>query len=496
MVLKNKQPIRVLELFAGYGGCSFALKQAKIDFETIGFSEIDKYAIQCYKQNHGDIKNYGDAQKIVAEELPDFDLLTGGFPCQSFSISGKRKGFEETKGTLFFDIVRIAKIKKPKFMLLENVKGLVNHNGGDTFKIIYRTLRELGYGVIYKVLNSKHYGIPQNRERVWLICKLGGWDFMEFTLPKKTSLKLTIKDILEKDVDSKYYLSERMIAGIKKSNYQDRKPLNIDRECKTLKVGGDTPCFKNDKCVVAGTLNVIAKKRSFETPKEINEYLKSNKGAFTIDQLATALNIPSTQVAHYFRSDASRTIPSPEIWLKLKTLLKFDDKFDKNVISVYEKLITFEQSRRIYSSDGCSPTISVAKESVIADWRYDEGLRIRKDNCSPTLTRAMGDGGGHVPLICASRGRDGTDKTEQHLEYRKDECSNTLTSVQKDNLLMVNHGWRRLTPKECFRLMGFLNDEINLDGISDTQRYKLAGNGWDINVASLILGNMFKGVKF
>lgn len=134
----------------------------------IGVSEIDKYSSQLLADKFKGVKNYGDATKINAEELPDFDVLVGGFPCQAFSIAGKRRGFEDTRGTLFYDIARIVKVKQPRLLLLENVKGLLNHDGGKTFTQILSTLDELGYDVEWQVLNSKHFGVPQNRERVFI----------------------------------------------------------------------------------------------------------------------------------------------------------------------------------------------------------------------------------------------------------------------------------------------------------------------------------------
>ncbi len=140
----------------------------------VGFSEINKYAISIYSYHFGDHKNYGDASRIIPEELPDFDLLVGGFPCQAFSIAGKRRGFEDTRGTLFFEIARIAKHKRPRYLLLENVAGLLSHNKGDTFETILATLDELGYDAEWEVLNSKNFGVPQNRERVFIVGHLRG----------------------------------------------------------------------------------------------------------------------------------------------------------------------------------------------------------------------------------------------------------------------------------------------------------------------------------
>jgi len=138
----------------------------------VGYSEIDKYAVQIYEK-HFKHTNYGDATSIDPSTIEDFDLLVGGFPCQAFSIAGKRAGFNDTRGTLFFDIARILREKRPKHFVLENVKGLLSHDDGRTFKTIISTLVELGYGVEWQVLNSKNHGVPQNRERVFIVGHLG-----------------------------------------------------------------------------------------------------------------------------------------------------------------------------------------------------------------------------------------------------------------------------------------------------------------------------------
>lgn len=140
----------------------------------IGYSEIDKYAIKVYQSHFPNHKNYGDITKIEASELPDFELLCGGFPCQSFSIAGKRGGFTDTRGTLFFDIARILAVKRPRLLLLENVKGLLSHDQGRTFATIITALDELGYDIQWQVLNSKNHGVPQNRERVLIVGHLRG----------------------------------------------------------------------------------------------------------------------------------------------------------------------------------------------------------------------------------------------------------------------------------------------------------------------------------
>ena len=140
----------------------------------VGYSEIDKYAIKVYERNFNGHRNYGDATAINPTELPDFDLLVGGFPCQAFSIAGKRNGFNDTRGTLFFDIARILAEKRPRHLVLENVKGLLSHEQGKTFQTILGVLSDLGYRVEWQVLNSKDFGVPQNRERIYFVGHLRG----------------------------------------------------------------------------------------------------------------------------------------------------------------------------------------------------------------------------------------------------------------------------------------------------------------------------------
>lgn len=154
-------------MFSGIGGFEYGLQQSKHDFENVGYCEIDKYAVSIYERHFPNHINYGDATKIRTEEIPDFDFLVGGFLCQAFSVAGKRRGFNDTRGTLFFEIARVLKDKRPRYFLLENVKGLLSHDKGKTFQTILEVLSDLGYYVQWTVLNSKEY-VPQNRERIFI----------------------------------------------------------------------------------------------------------------------------------------------------------------------------------------------------------------------------------------------------------------------------------------------------------------------------------------
>ena len=384
--------LKIFEMFAGYGGASFALKKAEIEHECIGYSEIDKFAIQCFEQNHYEecdcvdpIKvspiNYGNCKGINPHKLPDFDLLTGGFPCQSFSTAGKGLGEQDIRGTLFEDIIRIAEVKKPKYMLLENVRGLTFKNHKATFMKILSELKRIGYSVDWKVLNSKNFGVPQNRERVWFICFRDTEDFVQFQFPKEEKLEIFLKDILEDNVDEKYFLTEKQVKKLKEYLNIKKNPINE----KIMNCVGT--CFG----------------RSGSSKEECESYARTNKA------------------------------------LMLGNLKRY---------STANRRMTFEE-----------------------------------DGISWCLT------GNNDVGVVAQRYRNKSGKGECY-EVNMEGVSNSLTSVPNDNILFSKE-IRKLTTTECFRLMGFLDDEINLEGLSNSQKYKLAGNGWDINLVSKIFEQMF-----
>ena len=221
--LKRHKKIRVFEGFAGYGGASFGLKRAGVNHQVVGYSEFDKFASALYDANLRDakgnaIKNWGDITQINPEELPDFDLFTGGFPCQPFSSVGLQHGELDRygRGTLFYDIIRICSCKKPQYILLENVKGLATKRFESTFNTIKSSLRELGYGDLkYAILNTKDYGIPQNRERLWMFARLGGLpdDFSMIPPPQPNNLRLP--DFVDKNPEEFLYLSQQQIQRLK-----------------------------------------------------------------------------------------------------------------------------------------------------------------------------------------------------------------------------------------------------------------------------------------
>lgn len=170
----GKGNMKYFSMFSGIGGFELGIQRAIPTAECVGFSEIDKYAIKVYTNHFKTHRNYGNATTIDPRELSDFELLVGGFPCQAFSVAGKRAGFEDTRGTLFFEIARILSIKKPKLCLLENVTGLLSHDNGNTFRVILEALYGMGYVCEWQVFNSRYFNVPQNRERIFIVGHLGG----------------------------------------------------------------------------------------------------------------------------------------------------------------------------------------------------------------------------------------------------------------------------------------------------------------------------------
>jgi len=223
--IKNENAdYKAIDLFAGVGGIRLGFEKAFRD--KIGFvfsSEIDKYAKQTYCANYGEVP-YGDITQIQAQEIPPHDIILAGFPCQAFSVAGLRKGFEDTRGTLFFDVARIAKYHKPKVIFLENVKGFRNHDKGNTFKVVKETLEEMGYKLFAEVLNAKHFGLPQNRERIYII---GFLDHdIDFEFPKPFQKSVKVGDILDTIVDEKYTISDKLWAGHQRRKLEHKKKGN------------------------------------------------------------------------------------------------------------------------------------------------------------------------------------------------------------------------------------------------------------------------------
>lgn len=215
------EKIRVFEAFAGYGSTAMAMKRLqkdfpdKVEFEFVGISEIEPNAITAYNAVHGETKNYGDISKINWDEVPDFDLFTYSFPCQDISNAGNQKGFAEGSGSrssLLWECEKAIVAKKPKYLLMENVKALVSEKFMPDFRKWIDRLTDLGYESFWQIMNAKDFGVPQNRERVFMVSILDSERMFHF--PKKMKLDKRLKDVLEENVDEKYYLKEEQVQRI------------------------------------------------------------------------------------------------------------------------------------------------------------------------------------------------------------------------------------------------------------------------------------------
>jgi DNA (cytosine-5)-methyltransferase 1 len=223
---KDLEGYKFIDLFSGLGGFRLALEYFRA--ECVFSSDIDEKVNAVYHNNFKD-KPAGDITKIEAKDIPDHDILCAGFPCQSFSISGKKLGFNDSRGTLFFDVARIVKEKKPKVVILENVKNFTTHDNGNTLRVVEATMHELGYTFFYKVLNAVDFGIPQNRERVYMISFRKDLNIKKFNFPISKSENINLKDILLKNsnIGKEIILYEK--GNIKEfpGKPKDRKPIRI-----------------------------------------------------------------------------------------------------------------------------------------------------------------------------------------------------------------------------------------------------------------------------
>ncbi len=295
---------KFIDLFSGMGGFRIAFE--KLGGKCVFSSDIDKYAQETYFINFGDIP-HGDITKIDAKDIPEHDILCAGFPCQAFSIAGKRLGFEDTRGTLFFDVARILKEKKPKAFILENVRGLVNHDGGKTLEVILSTLKEIGYSYKYAMLNAKDYNVPQNRERWYCIGVRSdlGLDIENFSFPEKKELTNVLSKIIETCEDKEYQVSDRCWENIEK--FVKEKEIKISpstlaydiRPSRCHFVKGDVSNCLTAKMGTGGNnVPVVISQRRKLTEREClrlmgypNTY-KVKKGFQTYKQIGNSVVIP------------------------------------------------------------------------------------------------------------------------------------------------------------------------------------------------------------
>ena len=306
-------------MFSGIGGFELGLQNSDYEFECVGYSEVDKYAISIYERHFPNHRNFGDATKIKTEDLPDFDFLVGGFPCQAFSIAGQRRGFDDTRGTLFFEIARVLRDKRPRYFLLENVRGLLSHDKGKTFKTILEVLSNLGYNVEWEVLNSKDFNTAQRRERIFI----------------------------------KGYLRDRCGGEVLSVGTYDEYDFEELKERKLIVDKVKLPVLKRKYDV-----DILSLQQVLRTAKE-ETHLR-------MKDIAEHLGLPLTQVAHWFRTDDCFSIPPKEIWYELKLLLNIDnDSFDEAITEFEELEGVYDMSNRIYSDEGLSPTLKCSSDGAL-----------------------------------------------------------------------------------------------------------------------------------
>lgn len=317
---KNKGKFTFIDLFAGIGGIRIGFEDA--GGECVFTSEWDKPAQKTYQANFGEIP-YGDITEIDPSEIPPFDMLLAGFPCQPFSQAGLKKGFGDTRGTLFFDIARIVEYHKPSVVFLENVRNLGSHDKGNTLKVILKTLEDLGYKVFYRLYNAKDFGVPQNRVRIYIIAFKDDVDF-EFPQEPKTLTKLG--DILEKKVDDKYTISDKLWAG-----HQRRKKEHIE------KGNGFGYSLFNEKSKYTSTISARYYKDGSEIlieQKGKNPRKLTPREASRLQGFPDSFILPNSDMQMY--KQFGNSVAVPVIRVLAKQIIKTLEKLPKNSLKKHE----------------------------------------------------------------------------------------------------------------------------------------------------------------
>jgi DNA (cytosine-5)-methyltransferase 1 len=442
--------IKVGSDFSGVGAFNQALKRLGINYEEIFACDMDKYARKTFIHNYGMPKYY--PENVYEREIPveSLDIYMTSPPCQAFSLAGKRLGKDDHRGILFFNSYEFIKKNNPRYFIFENVKGLLSDDNGNTFSewinllagksvngnaVMFPYDDSLPYHVYYKVLNAKDYGIPQNRERIFIIGIRDNQD-NEFRFPKEEILSKKLKDILENEVDEKYFLTEKMINVLINHN--------------NLIIKNNTPL--HSACIHAGYFKMGGRDQQYIKIKSA-----TSKG-YEEATIGDSINLSQP------KSETRRGRVGKQIAQTLDT--------------------------------GCNQGVI-----WIADYRYDKGLSIRKNNISPCLLsrhNSETDISTMSPII-------GLEKENGILSYTRNnkgkivnrhinQYANTIHSAtggggNTDQLYLNNYRIRRLTPKECFRLMDF-PDDFDFSVVSDSQAYKQAGNSIVVGVLAKIIKNL------
>jgi len=480
--------LKLLDLFSGIGGFHLGLERAGFEFDWVGFSDIDKYANKQYKKRFPNAEELGDIRDVRSEDLPkDIDILCGGFPCQSFSIAGQRKGFDDTRGTLFFEIARILRyfkeLGKPiPYFLLENVKGLLNHEDGRTFTTIHGVLTDLDYSVECQLLNTRWF-LPQNRERIYIIGHLGkGSGPKVFPIgevneevvspPRETGVRITNSSPRE-------YKQQEISPALLSRDYKDPKIVIIDKE------GNEKGNQSHAACLSGGAHSGgnhsdmdLLKIADYRTDEGIRVRRDNNSPTLTASH--NSIDEPSRM-----QGLVIKPVLTPDRPEKRQNGRRFkedgEDMFtltaqDRHGILVEKKIDIIgnlkgeggHECHNVHSTDGIAPTV-----------RQNHG-KITMIGEKPNYgSKALNE-----TLENANLGEDDVKALDLYNRKAQDHAP-ALTEPHHNNLrLYEKSSIRRLTPTECERLQGFPDGWT--EGQSDTQRYKQLGNAVSVPVVKVI----------
>ena len=473
--------IKLLSLFSGIGAFEKALTNLGVQYEVVNYCEIDKYASKSYSAIHSipESKNLWDITKVDAFNLPkDIDLLTYGFPCQDISLAGKQKGMFNEDGTLtrsglFFKALDIIESVKPKIAIAENVKALTSKKFTEQFKIVLYSLEKAGYNNYWQVLNAKDYGIPQNRERVFIVSIRKDIDLYMFEFPKPYSLEKRLKDFLEPHVDEKYYLSDKMISYISATGTANFK----NPDCKiNLDIARPLTTDQNKR---AGTTNYICDDLpdNFDLQNHCLQIREKTKKGYAEAQDGDGVYIN--------RPHQKRGVVQKGMIQTIKTSLDIGVvvKDEINIIGNYSP--SGHDASRIVHPDGIAPTVKENHGTITAT--------IVNGDIKPKLVGGIGE----------KKSNGGTQYYQQDSIYD----SESIAMAHPANLTSGSYYYqvnnqplriRKLTPKECFRLMGFSDEDFSKAEqvpTSNAQLYKQAGNSIVVDVLEEILKELFINEK-
>lgn len=490
--------IRVFEAFAGYGSQSIALRNIGVPYEVVAISEVDKYAIQAYEAIHGKVNNLGDISKIDVSDIPEHDLFTYSFPCQDLSVAGKQRGLGEgTRSGLLYECEKIIEHCRPKYLLLENVKNLVGKKFRPQFYEWLRYLRSLGYTNYAQVLNAKDYGIPQNRERVFVVSIYG--EHKPYKFPTPIQLDKCIGDILEGDVDKKYYIkynkplpnldfSKDIIGRLELGNYDVNNRLYGLNSCAfTIRAKMPDQKILELPCIAASRgrnpNNPSSRKSGEPTEQRLEFNTEGISNTLTTVQKDNYVVEATYRQSKILQCDIQQNVRVRKHKVdieKLKYTLQHYKKVSKLTINDIAGALNVTKTtvEHWFRSDNC---FSIPDENIWLDLKTL--LNIKTDEFDKSI----------MEFEIKPNEYDISNRV-----YHEYDISPTLTATsgnEAKKIVSRDYRIRKLTPRECFRLMGMNDndiDKIQQSGISNSQQYKMAGNSIVVNVLEEIFKKLFK----